>query len=457
MFTALTIWALSGRALSELPKVRVDGARFRTDDGKLFVPFGVNYFRPGTGWAPQVWKQFDEEAIRQDFARLKALGANCVRVFLSWGSFYEKPGVLSPEGVAKFDRFLELAEEAGLYVHPTGPDHWEGTPEWVRTDHFADDAILEALETFWKLFAGRYKGRTVLFAYDLLNEPTVRWDSSFMATLWNRWLAREYGNRGTLARAWNVDAAEILWGEVSIPPKEPHLGDRRLLDYQRFREFIADEWTRRQAEAIKTVDPEALVTVGLIQWAIPSLLPTVGHYAAFQPKRIAPFLDFMEIHFYPLDGDPYQEGGEERNLAYAEGILREVAREGKPVVIAEFGWYGGGAIGKGPFASEEDQARWCSRFVETTAGLACGWLNWGFYDHPEARDVSVYTGLLKSDGRPKAWGRRFTELAEEWTRQEIPPRTLGFRPELDWDRAVTDPSVGNAFREAYREAFRRTP
>ena len=92
----------------------------------------MNYYRPGTGWAPQVWKQFDAEATRKDFARMKELGINCVRVFLTYHSFYTDPGVLKKEGLEKFDQFLGLAEQAGIYVHPTGPDHWEGPPNWGR-------------------------------------------------------------------------------------------------------------------------------------------------------------------------------------------------------------------------------------------------------------------------------------------------------------------------------------
>jgi len=34
-----------------------------------------------------VWKQFDADTTRKDFARMKELGVNCVRVFLSYGSF----------------------------------------------------------------------------------------------------------------------------------------------------------------------------------------------------------------------------------------------------------------------------------------------------------------------------------------------------------------------------------
>jgi len=186
----------SGRVTSSrpLPKIRVakDGRTFVTDNGKSFVPFGVTYYRPGTGWAPQLWKQFDLEATRQDFARMKTLGINCVRVFLSFGSFYQQPGVLMPEGLAKFDQFLDIAEAAGIYVHPTGPDHWEGAPAWGPTA-IEDDYTLEALESFWKLFAARYRGRHVIFAYDLRNEPAVGWDGDTMKRKWNGWLQKKYG------------------------------------------------------------------------------------------------------------------------------------------------------------------------------------------------------------------------------------------------------------------------
>ena len=125
LLTALPALALAAQGTNSLPAIRLspDGRSFETSAGRPFVPFGVNYFRPGTGWAPQVWKQFDAEATRKDFARLSELGVNCVRVFLSYGSFLMETNRLSPDGLAKFDQFLALAEQAGIYVHPTGPDH----------------------------------------------------------------------------------------------------------------------------------------------------------------------------------------------------------------------------------------------------------------------------------------------------------------------------------------------
>src|SRR5262249_8991908 len=88
-----------------LPQIGIakGGRTFVTDHGKPFVPMGVTYYRPGTGWAPQVWKQFDEEATRKDLTLMKGLGVNCARIFLSFGSFYQTPGKLEQEGLQKFD------------------------------------------------------------------------------------------------------------------------------------------------------------------------------------------------------------------------------------------------------------------------------------------------------------------------------------------------------------------
>lgn len=444
-----------------LPKIRVApcGHTFVTDDGKPFVPMGLTYYRPGTGWAPQLWKKFDVEATRQDFARMKSLGVNCVRVFLSYGSFFMEPTTLMPEGLAKFDQLLAIAEAAGIYVHPTGPDHWEGSPAWVTGDRIADERGLTALETFWKLFAQRYRGRSVIFAYDLRNEPEVAWDTPVMRTKWNQWLQSQYGSADRAAQAWGIAPQSIRWGQQPPPPAKDAPDNQQLLEYQLFREGLADEWTRRQAAAIKAADRQALVTVGLIQWSVPALLPGVRHYSAFRPKQQASFLDFMEVHFYPLESGffEYDDEARQRNLAYLESVVREVAATGKPVVLAEFGWYGGGKLtldhGRHPAASEADQAQWCGAAIETTRGLATGWLNWGFYDQPEAKDVSQLTGLLTADGRPKAWAHEFQRLAHELAGHGVPSAARGPRPVLDWDRAITDTRAGRQFREEYFRAF----
>jgi len=440
-------------------KVARDARAFVTSKGKPFAPFGVNYYRPGTGWAPQVWKKFDLEATRQDFQRMKTLGINCVRVFLTYGSFYTTLGKLNPEALEKFDRFLELAEEAGIYIHPTGPDHWEGKPDWGPVG-IEEDETLAALESFWKLFASRYRGRNVIFAYDLKNEPEVPWDGATLKRKWNGWLQVKYVSATAAQKAWGATET-TEFANVPVPPQGDNLRNPRLLDYQAFREDVADEWTRRQVSAIKSVDPGALVTVGMIQWSVPCVLPgSVRYYAGFRPQRQAKYLDFLEVHFYPLARGAFDyasEADELANLAYLEAVVREVAKCGKPVVLAEFGWYGGGKPrfdgGKHPASSQEQHAKYCRGVVETSSGLATGWLNWGLFDQPEATDCSELTGLLSATGEIKAWGRAFTELAGRHSTTQVPAAQLGARPDLDWDACLTSNAAAREFQESYLKAF----
>ena len=306
----------------------------------------------------------------------------------------------------------------------------------------------------------RNVGRAVLFAYDLRNEPEIGWDGPAMVKKWNDWLGRKYGAGEKLAQAWSRTNQTFELGSVPVPKANDAPGNRELLDYQSFREDLADEWTRRQVAAIKTADARALVTVGLIQWSVPSLLPGVRHYSGFRPERQAKLLDFLEIHFYPLDRGAYEYRSEEeeaRNLAYLQSVVAEVAKPGKPVVVAEFGWYGGGKPrfdgGRHPFASEDQQAGWCRKLVETTAGTAVGWLNWGLYDQPEATDVSELTGLLTADGKLKAWGREFQKLARKFSGKRIPSGKKMPTPSLDWDACLTSTGAGNSFREQYYQAL----
>ncbi len=450
---------------TRLEKIHVapDNKSFITASGKPYAPVGLTYFRPNTGWAPQVWKQFDAAATRRDFATMKALGVNCVRVFLSFTSFCDPPGQLNPDGIAKFDDFLTIAEEAGIYVHPTGLDLWEGVPEWARGDQISDEKFLQTLETFWSQFAKRYAGRNVIFAYDLRNEPAVPWKATpAVQKRWSDWVLKRYPSREALAKAWGVDVAKVQAAELPPPEDENKCSHAELLDYQLFREDLADEWTRRQVKAIKAADPAALCTVGFIQWSVPSLLPGLRHYAAFRPERQAPLLDFLEIHFYPFAEGAYDYRSAEdelKNLAYFEGVIREVARCGKPVVLAEFGWYGGGKPrfdgGIHPAATEEQQAQYCRRVVETGQGLMAGWLNWGLFDAPEATDPSQFSGLLTAEGQPRAWARKFSELASRQKAQPFKPRVLGERPALDWNKCLVDVQAAAQFRQTYFEAFRQ--
>jgi len=230
---------------------------------------------------------------------------------------------------------------------------------------------------------------------------------------WNQWLQTKYKDRDALKAAWTETLGENEpWGDIAIPQDKAKQDNPRLLDWQLFREYLADEWVRRQAEAIRKADPTHMVTVGYIQWSYP--LVRTGNpslYAAFNPKRQAQWLDFVCVHFYPLLGRPFESPEAwDRNLAYLQSVLA-YCHDGKPVVLGEFGWYGGGAVRGQPSLTEDQQAQWIVAEIEASQRLAGGWLSWPFADTPDSTDMSQFGGLVRSDFTTKPWGERFRTYA----------------------------------------------
>lgn len=451
-----TTASAAGPAKMELVAVSRDANGFvERDFGRLYIPFGTNYYDPHTGWAPKLWRQFDAEKVREHFRVMKGLGVNCARVFLTAGSFQPTADSVDQQALAKLDRMVEIAREFGIRLIPTGPDHWEGQPAYWKPDRFAGEAALGALDRFWDVVGKRYRGEPAIFAWDLLNEPHLPWSCPEWTSKWHAWLHQTYGDRAALKAAWGGELTEAdTWDNVAAPADRPDAGNARLRDWQRFREHLADEWVRRQVETIRRADPTHLITVGYIQWSYPFVRSgNPGRYAAFNPHRQAHWLDFTTIHFYPTLGNPFQSDENWRkNIAYLQAVLA-YSRGGKPVLLGEFGWYGGGAPQNHLFLSEEQQARWIGEEVEATRALADGWLCWPFADTPSSRDISLYAGLVKPDLSVKAWGRKFKELAGNLRSLKKPATEL---PPPDLGKALTaDQDYLKKAHQAYVEAIRR--
>ena len=398
----------------QLVVVTPDGLGFaERDSGRPYIPFGTNYYDPHTGWAPKIWRQFDAEKVREHFRIMRGLGVNCARVFLAAAYFQPAADAVEQAALTKLDSLVEIARESGIRLMLTGPDHWEGWPSYWNPDRFAGENSLQALERFWIVLGNRYRGEPAIFAWDLLNEPELPWFIEEWRPLWNAWLKETYGNWEAIKVAWGNELTEKdQWGQLTVPEDRPDANNPRLRDWQRFREHLADRWVRRQVEALRKADPTHLITVGYIQWSYPLIRHgNPGRYAAFNPHRQASLLDFVTIHFYPILGDPF--GSEEnwtKNIGYLQAVLA-YCHAGKPVVLGEYGWYGGGAVGNQPFLTEEQQARWISAEIEASRGLAVGWLSWPFADTPQSTDMSLFGGLVKSDLTVKPWGRKFATYA----------------------------------------------
>lgn len=445
LWLSLVTILLGSAGCSQTPKLHLvtvapNGDGFvESNSGHAYVPWGTNYYDPNTGWPPQVWKQFDAEQVRMHFQMMSEMGVNVARIFLAAATFQPDVDTIDEQALEKLDTLIGIARQAGIRLILTGPDHWEGTPAYWEPDRFAGEDALKALENFWTVVAQRYQGEPTILAWDLLNEPAMPWALESWQPRWNAWLKAKYENQEGLKNAWGDDLhAEETLGTVTIPENRAKKGSPRLLDWQRFREHLADRWVQRQAEAIRRVDPTHLITVGYIQWSYPVARPGEPElYSAFNPHRQAQWLDFISVHFYPLMGRPYgSKDYWDDNLAYLQSLLA-YCHTGKPVVLEEYGWYGGGAPQGRPLLSEDEQGRWLTAEIEASRRLAQGWLSWPFADTPDATDMSQYGGLVKYNFIIKLWSLRFKSYAENLS---VLPQPTPELPSFDVVPSLTTPS-----------------
>lgn len=144
----------------------------------------------------------DNWITETDFARVKELGLNVVRIPFTYMNFYnylsDDGGLLSPDqftlradAFARLDWALEMCEKYGLYAildmhgavgSQNGNDHSGDTR---LTNLYEDSAAGEAYRAktaeLWGLIAEHFEGNPYVAGYDLLNEPgrasgKTQWD-----------------------------------------------------------------------------------------------------------------------------------------------------------------------------------------------------------------------------------------------------------------------------------------
>ena len=111
----------------------------------------VNYY-PATGGHTYMWSRFDPAAIDRDFARIHALGANTVRIFIQ-PSVFGFPAV-RPVMADRLSEVMGLAAKHSLRVHLTLFDWWSqytdihGSKEWVSSllSRYRDDPRIAVVE-----------------------------------------------------------------------------------------------------------------------------------------------------------------------------------------------------------------------------------------------------------------------------------------------------------------------
>jgi Cellulase (glycosyl hydrolase family 5) len=288
--------------------------------GQPFVPWGFNYDHDEAGRLIEDYWDTEWPKVEEDFAEMKRLGANVVRIHIQFGKFMEaadKPNAASLEQLGKL---LKLAEKEGLHIDLTGLGcyHKRDVPRWY--DELDEAGRWKAQARFWEAVAERCAASPAIFCYDLMNEPVVP---------------------GSVGKADD-------W--LGPPLGDKHFVQRIALEAKgRERPAIARAWIEQLVAAIRKHDRRHLVTVGLVPWS----LDRPGLTSGFVPAKIAEPLDFVCVHLYPESGKVAEE------LETLKGF-----NVGKPVVIEEMF----------PLKCSADEL---GKFIDDSKPHAAGWI--GFY------------------------------------------------------------------------------
>jgi len=185
----------SGTSQAPLSPVRLDGNYF-SRNGKRFLPVGAHWV---PAKAAMQWPlQWDPKDIEADFAKMRDLGFNTVRLDLMWAWFEPRPGDYNPEAFQQLDYLVSLARRYHIYLHPSlfiggevGEAYWDlswrhgrnpqSDPEmlWLETNHAAE-------------LARRYANESAILGWDLTDEPPfwiVQGTTDAMAINWTRLIA----------------------------------------------------------------------------------------------------------------------------------------------------------------------------------------------------------------------------------------------------------------------------
>lgn len=119
----------------------------------------------------------DGYITQRDFDLMKSFGFNLVRLPFDSRMMIDEQGALRPDAFKYLDRALEMAEKAGVYViidmhgAPGSQSIMDHTGHREQNKLWSDPTLQDRMVELWQTISQRYKDRSVVAAYDILNEP----------------------------------------------------------------------------------------------------------------------------------------------------------------------------------------------------------------------------------------------------------------------------------------------
>lgn len=242
----------------------------------------------GTCYYPEHW---DESLWREDLQRMLSCGIEVIRIAeFAWNKIEPTEGVYDYEF---FDRFLDVAEEAGMKVimgTPTAtPPAWltEKYPECLnagidgvlyrhglrRHYNYNSPVYRKLSANIVEHMAGHYAKRSCVIGWQLDNElnceANVFYSGSDTAAF-RVYLQKKYASLKELNNAWGTvfwNQTYTDWKEIYVPRPTVSGGvnPHQTLDYLRFISESTNEFARMQADIIRKYAKEGdfITTNGL--------------------------------------------------------------------------------------------------------------------------------------------------------------------------------------------------
>jgi endo-1,4-beta-mannosidase len=389
---------------------------------------GVNYWprRKAMYW----WSNFDRHEVHEEFAIIKEIGLNVVRIFLLWDDFQPEPTSVSQEAIKNLVTVADVAAENSLGIdltfftgHMSGPSwspHWllsgDSPPKvdqnWLRevvsTGRRTDNGYRNMFHDEVAINAERLLLKTVVSA--LKDHPSI-W-------MWN------LGNEPDLF-AW------------------PHTSDEGAA------------WVKEMVGLIKEIDPLHPVTIGL---HADSLHLDNG----FRIDKIYAHTDVAVMHSYPMYTPWARKPLDPDFVPFTCALTAALA--GKPVLMEEFGgctavpnkttyhmkWRETNGRPRQQFmAGEQDFAEFINQTLHKLQDSgATGAMLWCFADYaPELWDLPPcqnnvherFFGLVRPDGSLKPHAKAIQEFAA--TKPQTKPIPEYARFQVNAEEFYKDPKL----------------
>ncbi len=188
---------------------------FNSEEAMKFI-LGCNYWASNAG--ADMWRDFDEKAIREDIRVLSSYGVSCMRVFPNWRDFQpvmplyggrgilhgyclegerdaENPYFLDEVMLSRFELFLDICDEYNIKVIVGLVTGWMSGRLYIPSALYGKNVLTdpEALyfeHLFIRGFVSRFKSRRAIYAWDLGNECNCMADASrIQAVNWTATIA----------------------------------------------------------------------------------------------------------------------------------------------------------------------------------------------------------------------------------------------------------------------------